>query len=109
MKNLPLTKSIPPYRAVKNAQLGLQLNRQYKRGGTSVGKNYARTIVRAYVFKTGLTINQIIKINSYFPRHQFDNWDEIYPMPTNGAIAWLLWGGWEMWDWTNKIRKQYGF
>ena len=109
MAQIPLSKTIPPFKAYKNAELGLKLSTQYGRGGTIVGRNYARTIVRAYFFKKGLTIEQIKKINSYFPRHQFDHWEIIYPIPTNGAIAWLLWGGWEMYDWTNKVRRQYGF
>jgi hypothetical protein len=109
MKKIPLIKTIPPFRAVKNAELGLKLSKQYGRGGTMVGRHYARTIVRAYSFKEGLTIAQIKKINSYFPRHINDHWDILYPIPTNGAIAWLLWGGWEMYEWTKQVRGVYGF
>jgi len=100
---------IPPREMAREANRGLKMAKKFKRGGTEIGRNMARTIVRAYLHKTGLSEAQVIKINSYFPRHQFDRWDEVYPIPTNGAIAWMLWGGWSGWEWTQKMRSRYGF
>jgi len=100
---------IPTIEMARAAEKGLRLSKKYKRGGTDVGRNMAKEIIKAQVLKEGLTESQVKKINSYFPRHQFDRWEEIYPVPTNGAIAWLLWGGWPGWEWTQKIRSRYGF
>jgi hypothetical protein len=46
------------------------------------------------------------KVSEYFPRHQFDNLSEIDP-PSNGRIAWLLWGGSAGWLWSRKIVKAH--
>lgn len=87
-----------PEKVKSNAQKGLDLRKEYGRGGTSVGINMAR-----YISKTEYaTFEKVNKISQYFPRHANDNLNEKDP-PSNGYIAWLLWGGDEGWKWSKEI------
>jgi hypothetical protein len=88
-----------------NAKLGLELRKKFGRGGTSVGLNTARILAAG-----GLVSDRKARhINLYFPRHEVDKQGKDWAnedMPSNGKIAWLLWGGDEGWKWTNKLLKQ---
>lgn len=92
----------------ENAAKGLRLRREYGRGGTEVGIRMARRILKAYYYNRPVSQKTIKRINSYFPRHQFDNLDQQNP-PSNGWIAWQLWGGYYAWDYTRALRAQYDF
>lgn len=87
-----------PTKVKENAQKGLDLRKEYGRGGTSVGINMAKYIVK----NEYATYAKVKKISQYFPRHAGDNLDEIDP-PSNGLIAFELWGGQEGWDWSKGI------
>lgn len=87
-----------PKKVKENAQKGLDLRKEYNRGGTSVGLAMARYIIK----NEKATPEKIKKISQYFPRHSNDNLDEINP-PSNGYIAWLLWGGSDGWKWSDNI------
>lgn len=87
-----------PQNVKDNAKKGLDLRKEYGRGGTSVGINMAK-----YITKTEYaTFEKVNKISQYFPRHANDNLDEKDP-PSNGYIAWLLWGADEGWKWSKGI------
>ena len=77
------------YKIPKNvkeaAQKGLDLRKEYGRGGTDVGLNMARYIVS----NEYATYEKVKKISEYFPRHAGDNLDEKDP-PSNGWVAWCL-------------------
>ena len=77
-----------------NARRGLQLRKEYGRGGTAVGVARARDIAN----KASLSNETVMRMHSFFSRHRVDKkgkgWtagSEGYP--SNGLIAWLLWGG----------------
>ena len=82
----------------KNAQKGLDLRKEYNRGGTSVGLGTAKYLVKNVV----ATSEKIRHVANYFPRHAGDNLDEKDP-PSNGYIAWLLWGGDSGRRWSEKL------
>jgi hypothetical protein len=97
-----------PKEMAENAALGLYLSDKYRRGGTEVGRRMARRILKAYRMNNGLTLETILRINRYFPRHAGDNLEQKDP-PSNGWIAWNLWGGYFAWDYTQRLRAQYEF
>ena len=77
-----------------NARRGLKLRSEYGRGGTAVGIARARDIAN----KKSLSDSTVMRMHSFFSRHRVDKkgkgWtpgSEGYP--SNGLIAWLLWGG----------------
>jgi hypothetical protein len=76
------------------AKKALRWRKEFKRGGTPVGLNSARTLARG----GQIGIQKIRHVAKYFPRHEVDKkgkgWkpsQENYP--SNGRIAWSLWGG----------------
>ena len=89
------------------AQKALDWRKQHKRGGTDVGMNTARTLAKG----GSIGIQKVRHINRYFARHEVDKsgkgWspgDDGYP--SNGKIAWALWGGDAAWKWTNGILRR---
>jgi hypothetical protein len=88
----------------KEAKKSLEWRKEYKRGGTPVGLNTARTLARG----GQIGIEKVRHIAKYFPRHEVDKkgkgWkpseDEF---PSNGRIAWALWGGDSGWRWARAI------
>ena len=87
--------------AVKtNAQKGLELRKQFGRGGTGVGENTARILAAG----GSIGIEKVKHINRYFPRHAGDNLSD---KTSNGWIAWLLWGGDSAWTWTKRVISDY--
>ncbi len=87
-----------PVKVKENAQKGLDMRKKYGRGGTSVGINMAKYIVK----NEYATFEKVNKISQYFPRHAKDNLQEKDP-PSNGLIAWNLWGSDEGWKWSKDI------
>lgn len=89
----------------RNAEKGLKLRKEYGRGGTEVGIRMAKFLAR----EEWISFVYVKKISEYFPRHQYDLIDEVNP-PSNGRIAWLLWGGDQGWRWSarvvDKMRKE---
>ena len=84
-----------PNEAMKEeAQRGLDWRDEFGRGGTEIGIARARDIVNG----RNLSDDTIGRMVSYFARHEVDKegkgfyqGDEGYP--SNGRIAWALWGG----------------
>ena len=87
--------SYPPTEGmVAEAQRGLDWRREYGRGGTAIGIARARDIVN----QRDLPIDTWRRIKAYFDRHEIDKQGEGYSpdepgYPSNGRIAWALWGG----------------
>lgn len=95
MTDIDLT---PPKAMADNAARGLELHEQFGRGGTEVG------VARAVGLRgrAPLTPKCIVKIASYFARHEVDKDAPNFSNPDNpsaGYIAWLLWGGDEGREW----------
>lgn len=84
-----------PNEAMKEeAQRGLDWRDEYGRGGTEIGIARARDIVNG----RDLSDDTIGRMVSYFARHEVDKEAEGFRpneegYPSNGRIAWALWGG----------------
>ena len=86
------------------AKRGLEWRKEEDRGGTSVGLNTARTLARG----GQIGIRKIRHIAKYFPRHEVDKKGTGYKpgqknYPSNGRIAWALWGGDAARSWASAI------
>ena len=97
----------PPEGVRKEAQQGLDWRREHGRGGTEVG------IARARDLSNGVEVSPdtIGRMVSYFARHEVDKKGEGWSpgedgYPSNGRIAWALWGGDPGRAWANKVSRQ---
>ena len=93
-----------PKGAQAEAKRALEWRKEHKRGGTPVGLNTARTLARG----GQIGIEKIRHIAKYFPRHEVDKKAKGYSpgedgFPSNGRIAWALWGGDTAWRWARAI------
>lgn len=82
----------PPETVQRAALRGLELRREFKRGGTEIG------VARARDLSGGRNVSDatIQRMVSYFARHEVDKKAEGWGSesdPSAGWIAWLLWGG----------------
>jgi hypothetical protein len=82
----------PTEAMASNARRGLELRKKFGRGGTSVGVARARDLSN----RKELSPETVARMYSFFSRHEVDkkgkDWDNA-ERPSNGKIAWLLWGG----------------
>jgi hypothetical protein len=86
------------------AEKALKWHKEHKRGGTPVGMNTARTLAKG----GQIGIEKIRHIAKYFPRHEVDKKGKGWApgednFPSNGRIAWALWGGDAAWRWAADI------
>jgi len=86
------------------AKKALNWRKEEKRGGTPVGLNTARTLAKG----GQIGIEKIRHIAKYFPRHEVDKKGKGWSpgednFPSNGRIAWALWGGDAGWRWAKAI------
>lgn len=94
-----------PNEAMKEeAQRGLDWRREFGRGGTEIGIARARDIVNG----RNLPIDTVRRMKAYFDRHEIDKEAEGFRpgedgYPSNGRIAWALWGGDPGRSWANSI------
>lgn len=89
----------------KEAEMGLFWRREYGRGGTAVGVARARDIQN----KKQLSPDTVRRMYSYFKRHEVDKQASGFSrgedgFPSNGRIAWALWGGDAGYEWSRKLR-----
>jgi hypothetical protein len=95
----------PPKTVQQNAARGLELRREFGRGGTEVGVARARDLSNG----KSLPLETINRMVSYFARHEVDkkgeNWGNA-SNPSKGYIAWLLWGGDAGKAWANSIAER---
>jgi hypothetical protein len=95
----------PPAGVVSNAKRGLELRREFNRGGTPVGVARARSLSNGQ----GIPLETIRRMVSYFARHEVDkkgkDWGNA-SNPSAGYIAWLLWGGDAGKTWANSISER---
>jgi hypothetical protein len=92
----------PPQGARESAQRGLDLRREYGRGGTAVGIARARDLARG----AEMSPDTIRRMVSFFARHAQNRGDGTEVPPSNGYIAWLLWGGDAGLAWASKVAEQ---
>jgi hypothetical protein len=95
----------PPQTVRDNARRGLELRKEFGRGGTEVGVARARDLSNG----KSLPLETINRMVSYFARHEVDkkgeNWGNAKD-PSKGYIAWLLWGGDAGKAWANSIAEK---
>lgn len=94
----------PPADVRAAAARGLELRREFNRGGTAVGVARARDLSNGKSISTQ-TIRRMV---SYFARHAVDkrpDWSNPSD-PTPGYIAWMLWGGDAGRRWANAMNKR---
>ena len=93
------------------AQKGLDWREEFGRGGTRVGAVRARQIVAG----ENLSDETIKRMFSFFSRHEVDKQAEGFNAgeegyPSNGRIAWALWGGDAGYKWSetkvNQMKKE---
>ena len=94
----------PTESMANNARRGLELRRKFGRGGTAVGVARARDLSN----RTELSPDTVLRMYSFFSRHEVDkqgkDWDNA-ERPSNGKIAWLLWGGDSGYSWAKSKRN----
>lgn len=89
----------------KQAEMGLDMSKEFNRGGTSVGKNTARYLIANSVAGP----EKVRHIARYFPRHEVDlstaanSKPGADGYPGAGLIAWKLWGGDAGRTWASKL------
>ena len=76
------------------AKKALEWHKKHHRGGTPVGLNSARILARG----GQIGLEKVRHIAKYFPRHEVDKKGKGWSpkedgFPSNGRIAWALWGG----------------
>jgi hypothetical protein len=82
----------PTESMANNAKRGLELRAKFGRGGTAVGVARARDLSN----RTNLSPETVARMYSFFSRHEVDKKGKDFnnpDRPSNGKIAWLLWGG----------------
>lgn len=97
----------PPAGARAEAEKGLAWRDEYGRGGTAVGIARARDISNGKKLSPS-TINRMV---SFFARHEVDKQGQGWSpdedgFPSNGRIAWALWGGDPGRTWAEKVQGQ---
>lgn len=98
---------VAPQGARDEAERGLAWRREFGRGGTEVGIARARDISNG----VDLSMDTVRRMNSYFARHEVDKQGEGFRpgepgYPSNGRIAWALWGGDPAQTWAARLVAQ---
>ena len=89
------------------AQKGLDWRKEFGRGGTNVGSTRASQLIK----RENLSPSTVKRMYSFFARHEVDKQAEGFKQgekgyPSNGRIAWALWGGDAGFSWSKKKRDQ---
>jgi hypothetical protein len=87
------------------AKRGLELRKKFGRGATAVGLARGRQLAA----RRPVSADVIKRMYSYFARHFVDKQGKNFDnpiRPSNGKIAWLLWGGDSGARWAHDIRKK---
>jgi lambda family phage portal protein len=100
---------VPPRAAREEAERGLAWRREYGRGGTAVGIARARDIAAG----KPLSASTIKRMVSFFARHEVDKQGKGWSpgsegYPSNGRIAWAMWGGDSGRAFANKVARKLG-
>ena len=99
--------AIPNKGMKEDAQRALDWRKEFGRGGTRIGVTRANQIVNG----VDLSDSTIKRMYSYFSRHEVDKKAEGFRpgekgFPSNGRIAWGLWGGDAGYSWSRKLVEQ---
>ena len=96
----------PTKAMIEEAKRGLEWRSEFGRGGTEVGIARARDISNG----KNLSEDTVKRMFSFFSRHEVDKKAEGFRpgeegYPSNGRIAWALWGGDAGFSWSKKITQ----
>ena len=97
----------PPEGVSTEAQRGLDWRREYGRGGTEIGIARARDLAG----RRNVSPETARRMKAYFDRHEVDKEGEGWSpsedgYPSNGRIAWALWGGDAGRSWANQLVRR---
>jgi HK97 family phage prohead protease len=97
----------PPAGVRKEAQKGLDWRSEFGRGGTAVGIARARDLSNG----TNISPDTARRMKAYFDRHEVDKQGQGWSpgddgFPSNGRIAWALWGSDPGYAWARKLVEQ---
>ena len=89
------------------AKKGLDWRKEFGRGGTRIGAERANQILN----NENLSDETIKRMFSFFSRHEVDKKAEGFRpseegYPSNGRIAWALWGGDAGYSWSRRLVEQ---
>jgi len=89
------------------AKKGLDWRKEFGRGGTRIGAERANQILN----NENLSNETIKRMFSFFSRHEVDKKAEGFRpseegYPSNGRIAWALWGGDAGYSWSRRLVEQ---
>ena len=92
---------------VSEAKKGIEWRKEFNRGGTRIGATRASQIIR----KERLSPSTVKRMFSFFSRHEVDKEAQGFRpgedgYPSNGRIAWALWGGDAGFSWSKKVAAQ---
>jgi len=92
---------------VSEAKKGIAWRKEFNRGGTRIGAVRASQIIA----KEKLSPSTVKRMFSFFSRHEVDKQADGFSVgekgyPSNGRIAWALWGGDAGFSWSTKVRNQ---
>ena len=92
---------------VSEAKKGIEWRKEFNRGGTRIGATRASQIVA----KEKLSPSTVKRMFSFFSRHEVDKEAQGFRpgedgYPSNGRIAWALWGGDAGFSWSRKVAGQ---
>lgn len=91
-----------PQTVATEAAKGLALHKEHKRGGTIIGVRRAVQLSN----RRPVSLNTLQRMYSYFKRHEVDKQGKNWDRPSNGKIAWLLWGGDAGFSWVKRLLKK---
>ena len=99
--------TVPTAAMARNAERGLELRKEYGRGGTAVGVQRASSLKN----RERLSPRTVRRMHSFFSRHEVDKRAEGFRRgetgwPSAGLVAWLLWGGDEGQSWAARKVKE---
>ena len=97
----------PTNEMASNAQQALNWRKEFNRGGTAVGVARARQLVN----KENLSSSTVLRMYSFFSRHEVDKQAEGFRsgekgFPSAGRVAWGLWGGDSGFSWSKRKRNE---
>ena len=87
------------------AKKGLELHWEHGHGGTEVSLEMAEKLSSG----EHLSAEEVLHVSKYFPRHAGDNLGQDGSegaKPSNGYIAWMLWGGDAGREWSEKLKVE---
>ena len=107
MKAISDINTTPTDSMVTEAKKGIAWRKEFNRGGTRIGATRASQIVA----KETLSPSTVRRMFSFFSRHESDKAAQGFRVgekgyPSNGRIAWALWGGDAGFSWSTKVRNQ---